>query len=312
MKRFALILTLFLVTQMLNAQSVYEFLRVENSPRAAAMAGSFVSNTDDPNVLFYNPAGIGMLEGQPASFSFLKHLVDIKSASLSYSRNIENIGRFAAGVQYMNYGEFTRADEFANKIGTFGASDFAFSIGYSNILDKNFYYGISSKFIYSGIADRSSSAIAMDIGLLYVIPESKWSFGFSVLNMGAQLSNYVDTNEDLPLDIKVGASKTLAHLPFTFYLALNKLNEKGNGIKDKLKYFTFGGEFRISKVLRLRFGYDNEKRKDLKIGTTAGLAGFSIGLGANISKYKIDYAYSSLGSIGAFHRFGLSTNMALF
>ncbi len=307
-----LILLLILIAGTQKAQTAYEFLRVETSPRAAAMAGSFVSNIDDPNVIFYNPAGIGLLEGKPASFSFLKHLLDINSASLSYSQFFEGIGRFAGAVQYMNYGEFTRADEFANKTGTFGASDLAVSIGYSNILDENFYYGTSVKFIYSGIADRSSTAIALDLGLLYRIPASKWSIGFSVLNAGTQLTSFVSSKEDLPLDVRLGVSKTLAHLPFTFYFSLNKLNEKQDNFSNRLKNFTFGGEFRLSKVIRLRFGYDNEKRKELKIGTTAGLAGFSIGLGALVSNYGIDYSFSSLGSIGSFHRFGITTDLDSF
>lgn len=309
MKKLSTILFIITVSSFAYAQSAYEFLRLENSPRAAAMAGSFVSNTDDPNVIFYNPAGIGLLEGSPVSFSFLNHLVDINSASLSYSRMFEGIGRFGAGVQYVNYGSFTKADAFGNKTGEFGAYDVAFSVGYSNMLDENFYYGLTGKFIYSGIDERYSTAAAIDIGAMYLFPETQWSIGFSALNIGSQISSFVNANEELPLDVRFGVSKTLAHLPFTFYFSLNKLNEKNGGLSDRLRYFTFGGEFRLSKVLRLRIGYDNEKRKELKIGTTAGLAGFSVGLGAMVRKYRIDYAYSSLGSIGAFHRFGLTTEI---
>jgi hypothetical protein len=309
MKKLIFILAVLFLAGSSRAQNAFEFLRLETSPRAAAMAGSFVSNTDDPNVIFYNPAGIGSLKGQPVSFSFMKHLLDINSASLSYSRLFEGIGRFGAAVQYINYGSFTKADEFGNKTGNFGAADIAFSLAYSNIIDENFYYGATVKFIYSGIDERSSTAAAMDLGLQYRFPSSQWTIGFSVLNAGAQITNYVSTSEDLPLDIRLGISKRLLHLPFTFYLSLNRLNANEGAFSDRIKYFSFGGEFRMSKVLRIRFGYDNEKRKELKIGTTAGLAGFSLGIGAIISKYRLDYAVSSLGSIGSFHRFGLSTEI---
>ena len=64
----------------------------------------------------------------------------------------------------------------------------------------------------------------------------------------------------------------------------------------------------MSKVIRLRFGYDNEKRRELKIGTSAGLAGFHVGLGILIQEYNIDYAFSQMGDIGSLHRFGITTS----
>lgn len=303
------LIIIFFTCSILSAQNTYEFLRLDMSPRAAALAGSFVSTYDDPNAMFYNPAGIATLEGQPISLSFVKHLLDINSASLSYSRHFEGIGRFAAGVQYINYGTFTAADEFGNKTGEFGAGDFALTIGYANQLDENFYYGANVKFIYSSIEEVSSTGIAVDLGLQYLISDSRWSFGISALNLGGQLSTYYDTQEDLPLDVRAGFSKSLEHLPFTFFFSINKLNEKYDDFADRFKQFSVGGEFRLSQSFHLRLGYDNEKRKELKIGTTAGLAGFSLGVGLNISNYLLDYAFSSMGSIGSLHRIGVSTSL---
>jgi hypothetical protein len=273
------------------------------------MAGSFVANNDDPNVIFYNPAGISNLKGDPISFSYLFHLLDINSAAVTYSHEFENLGRFAAGIQYINYGTFDRRSSDGTELGEFGAGEMAAIIGYSNELDDNFYYGANIKFIYSSIDDRYSTGLAVDIGLLYSIPDVKWNFGFSVLNLGSQIAKYYNTDESLPLDIRFGISKTLEHLPFTFYASLNKLNEDYDSFGQRFEQFTFGGEFKMSEVIRLRFGYDNEKRREYKIGGTAGIAGFNLGLGILISKYNFDYSFSSLGSIGAFHRIGISTNL---
>lgn len=88
---------------------------------------------------------------------------------------------------------------------------------------------------------------------------------------------------------------------------LNKLNESYDSFGKRFQQFTFGGEFKMSKVVRLRFGYDNEKRKELKMGGTAGLAGFNLGLGFLISDYNFDYSFSSMGEIGSLHRIGIST-----
>ena len=304
------IICIVLYSTILSAQSSFDFLRLDMSPRAAAVAGSYVASGDDPNVMFYNPAGINLLTGKPVSFSFLKHLMDINSASISFSKEIEGIGRFGAGIQYINYGSFTRADENGLKLGDFGAGDIALIIGYGNQLDKNFYYGANIKFIYSSIESYSSTAAAIDLGLHYAIPESRWNFGFSVLNIGSQLSRYSNTKEELPLDMRLGFSKELEKLPFRFFWSFNRLNERHDNFFDRFKQITIGGELRIGQSVKLRLGYDNEKRKEMKLGSTsAGLAGFSIGLGFIVNKYNVDYSFSSLGSVGSLHRFGISTSL---
>jgi hypothetical protein len=308
MKKIILLVFLLLASELL-AQDTYNFLKLDQSPRAAALAGSFVANTDDPNVIFYNPAGISHLTENPISFSFVKHLLDINSAAISYSHEFQGIGRFGGAIQYINYGTFDGATPDGIKTGEFGAGEVAMIIGYSNELDKNFYYGANIKFIYSGIENRSSTGFAMDLGLNYSIPEVRWNFGFSILNLGTQLTQYYNTSEDLPLDIRLGFSKTLEHLPFTFFASLNKLQDKYDSFGERFQQFTFGGEFKLSKVMKLRFGYDNEKRKEYKIGGTAGIAGFNLGLGILVSNYNFDYSFSSMGSIGALHRIGISTNL---
>lgn len=279
------------------------------SARAGALGGSFVSNNDDPDVIFYNPAGIQLLTDNPVSFSFVKHLLDINLASLSYSSEFEGIGRFGAAVKYINYGTFKGADENGRLTSDFGAGEVAFILGYANQLDENFYYGTNVKFIYSGIEKYSSSAIAFDVGLHYAVPSEQINVGFSILNVGKQLSSYINSKEELPLDFVIGISKKLEYLPLRLSLDFHKLNEQRDEFFDKLKAFTVGAEFTLSKTLRLRFGYDNEKRTELKIGSFAGIAGFNVGLGAVISAYRFDYGFSSMGPIGELHRISVSTTL---
>ena len=290
-------------------QNTFEFLRVDMSARAAALGGTFVSNSDDPNVIFYNPAGLNLLNDNPISFSFVKHLMDINLASLSYSTQYEDWGRFGGAVKYINYGSFTEADEFGNRGGEFGVGEVAFIVGYANSLDQNFNYGANLKFIYSKIADRSATGLGLDLGLNYIVPEQELSVGFSIMNVGTQLSSYYETKEELPLDIAIGVSKKLQHLPLRLSLDFHKLNQDRDDFIQRFKAFSVGAEFTLSKVLRLRFGYDNEKRSDLKIGSSAGIAGFNAGLGVLISNYTFDYGFSSMGLIGALHRVTVTTNL---
>ena len=305
----SLFIVFILTASFTFGQNTYDFLNVDMSARAASLGGSFVTNNDDVDVLFYNPAGMSFLEKDPVSFSFVKHLMDINLFSLAYSTEFENIGRFGTAIKYINYGSFDKADEFGNRTGEFNAGELAFILGYTNEFSENFYYGANAKVIYSSIADESSSAIALDLGINYEIPNQKLNLAATVLNLGTQLSSYIDTKEDLPLDVAIGISKRLENLPVRLSLDFHQLNKERDELYQHLKGFSLGAEFYLSEVFTLRFGYDNEKRSDLKVGSSSGIAGFNGGLGVKISEYVFNYGYSSMGTIGAMHRIGLSTSI---
>ena len=302
MKNIKIITVLFfgIFTQILG-QNTYDFLRLDSSPRAAALGGAYVSVNDDPNIIFYNPAGITNIENIPISFSFLKHLVDINSVSLASTFNIDGIGKFASSLQYINYGDFEERDESGNKLGNFNPSDLAFTIAYGNRFNENLTYGIGLKLIYSNIADNSSLGIAGDLGLQYLLPQNGWSFGLSVLNIGNQLTYYNEVSEDLPTSIQLGATKTLERMPLQIFFAFTRLNDD-----DRFKFFNIGAEFTLSKIIQLRFGYDNIKREEYKVASSSGLGGFSFGIGIDVKGYDVDYAFNSIGDIGAMHRIGVT------
>lgn len=285
--------------------TVYNFLRNDVGARAAAMAGSFVTMNNDPTAFFYNPASGASLEAPQASLGFFKHVLDINAGHLAYGQRVEDVGFFSGGIIFTHYGSFTETDERGTTLGTFSAADFALSFGFSDSPLENLFYGVSAKFIYSGIGSYSSTALAADAGILYTIPDSRLAIGASLRNLGTQMSSYAGVSEMLPLDLTVGASVIPRGLPLHLHINLHRLTESADNFADRFRWFTVGGEFTLSSALRFRLGYDNGRRQDLKLGSSAGLAGFSIGLGFAVSDYQIDYALSSLGEIGSLHRISL-------
>jgi hypothetical protein len=282
--------------------TAFAFLRNDVGARAAALAGSVVAVTNDPVLLFYNPASLGTLASPGGSAGFFKHLLDINAGYAVYGQEIAGIGHVGAGVIYTNYGSFDRTDDLGNTIGTFTASDIAFAAGYSNSLEENVFYGGAVKFIYSSIAGYRATALAADAGILYCIPASRLTLGASLRNIGRETSTYAGVNEPLPLDLAVGASIVPRGLPLLLNVDFHRLNENPGGLIDRFRAFTVGGEFTLSRVFQVRFGYNNQARKDLQTGTTSGLAGFSAGVGITIAGTVVDYALSSLGPIGNLHR----------
>jgi len=287
--------------------TAFSFLRSDVGARAAALAGSVVSLTNDPAGLFVNPASLGTLNSPSGAAGFFKHLLDINAGYVVYGQSLEGIGSVGAGVLYTNYGTFDRMDEFGNSSGTFTASDMALSLGYSTEIQENLTAGGALKFIYSSIAGYTSTAAAADLGVLYRIPESRLSLGASIRNMGKMMTTYAGISEPLPLDLAVGASIVPRGLPLLLNVDFHRLNENPGSFIDRFGAFTVGGEFTLSRVIRARFGYNNQTRKDLQTGTTAGLAGFSAGVGISVSTYLVDYSLSSLGAIGNLHRVSIGT-----
>lgn len=289
-----------------GGSNTFDFLRNDVGARAAAVGGSFVALTDDPNMIFYNPAGLTSLSRQKLSVGFFKHLMDVNSGYASFGSEIQGFGFAGAGIVYTNYGEFTRTGEEGQGLGTFSAHDFALAAAYGGGLATGLTYGVGAKFIFSSIDDIYSSAVAVDLGMQYVAVPERLRAGISLMNLGTQLDPFVNTRESLPLDLKVGVAITPEHLPASILVNLHKLNEEQDNIGDRFKAFSVGAEFSASPNVFLRFGYNNERRRELKIGQSTGLAGFSIGAGFTTGMYGVDYAFNSYGPIGALHRISIS------
>lgn len=291
-----------------SGTSGFEFLRTDFSPRASAMAGTYVAMRADVNGMFHNPAGLATAQGHQVMFNYMDHLLDINGGAVGYSQTVEGLGRVSGAVLYFDYGTFDETDEYAEPTGrNFGASDFAFAVSVSDQLEKYFYYGVTLKYANSSIDVYSASALAMDFGLIYEAPfEDDLFLGISVLNVGRSLSAFQQTKESLPLIVNIGMSKKLAHLPLVFNVNINEVNIQENTLLDRIKKFSIGGEFSLSSKLKLRLGYNNELHGDLKTVNGAGFSGVSIGLGFLWNNYRFDYGFSSMGDLGSINRFGIS------
>jgi len=318
MKRPFALHTITLISLVLSYPSIaeagdrptYLFLQHDVSARAAAMAGSVVSMAAGPAGVFTNPASIGLDSIPLAEFGYTSHLLDIKAGFAAYSQPVGEFGVLGIGVQYIDYGTFDHTDDLANKLGTFSAGDLAASVSLSQAFEENLYYGVTGKFIYSSIADVHSAAAAADLGLIYLIPgNDPITLGVTVANLGTQLAYYGSIREPLPLDIRIGGTIKPQHLPLQLNLNFHKLNEERTNFLDRFTVFTVGGEFTLSKALRFRFGYNNERRKELKVGTSAGMTGFSFGGGLVLKTMRLDYSYNSFGVIGNISRITVEMDM---
>jgi hypothetical protein len=315
--RFVAVYSLFMVVLGASLQAqrgLYSFLRNDASARAAALAGAFVAIHDDPAVLFYNPAGIAPTADNQISATFFKHVQDINAGFVAYNTSLAALGAqsgspfakgsIAVGAQYLNYGTFQRLDRMGNAAGgSFGGADVAFTIAYANELDSNWFYGVAVKYVHNSLENISAAAVAVDAGMLYRISSANVNIGLSVLNAGAQIAAVNGAQEALPLDVRLGVNHRLRGLPLLLNLSFTRLADDVPAFTDRLLNFAIGGEFYFGSAVRVRVGYDNQRRRELAADAQPRLAGFSGGVGVELDKISIDYTLSALGMAGDVHRF---------
>ncbi|OGB99826.1 hypothetical protein A2V82_15910 [candidate division KSB1 bacterium RBG_16_48_16] len=280
----------------------FQFLRSQVGARPTGMAGAFVSVSNDVNSLYYNPAGITTFTERTGNFTYLNHLLDFNSGFIGAVVPKLGPGNAGFAIYYMDYGNFTKTDVNGENMGEFGANSIAISGSYAYEFYKNLYAGASAKYIRAAIDNYAADALAVDLGVQYYIPAQELTVAASVNNLGKAISAFVAEKDDLPMSIRFGLSKKLAHLPLLLGFNVYKF-------KNENWYGALGGEFMLSENLSLRLGYDTVgKDMDTDLGSSKDrLAGAAIGLGIRVKDIDIDYSFSSFGEIGALNRFSLSS-----
>src|SRR5210317_335835 len=103
-----------------GGESTYSFLGLTNSARVAALGGESVSLMDnDINLVFHNPALLSPGMHNNLNLNYINYFAGVNFGYASYAFHKEDIGSFAAGMHYVNYGTFDRTDEFGENQGTF-------------------------------------------------------------------------------------------------------------------------------------------------------------------------------------------------
>jgi len=340
---FLLHLGLSLNAQLIGGQSTYRFLDLSPSARISALGGNLITVADDDiNLAWQNPASLNVDMHQQIGFSHSFHLDGVGHGFVSYGHHSEKWNTtLYGGLKYINYGEFERTNEFFQTEGTFQAKEYAFSLGAGKQVDERLHLGANLKVISSQFDVYQSVGIAADLAAFYQDTSKNLTFTVVFQNMGTQLSSYTEGNrESLPFEIQIGVSKKLRYLPFRFsiiyenfqrwnvlyddpnleqgiiFLGENTNPDKGGAdfIDNFFRHFVFNGELLLGakENFRLRFGYKHLLRQELSVNNFGSLAGFSLGIGLKVNRFRIDYGRYNFHLAGGLNHFSISTNIKEF
>lgn len=323
---------LIIHAQSLGGSSVFNFLKLPNTPQLTGLGGINISNqSNDIGLTFNNPALLRKEMHTQSNLVFNSFFAGVRNYHLLIGYTQQKIKtHFAFGINFFNYGTITETDPSGNIQGSLKPVDYVLQLSAARQYLQKWHYGGTLKFIHSDYGQYRSSGIALDVGITYTDSIHLMQAAILAKNMGVQIKPYEGTAADeLPFDLQAGISFRLQKAPIGFSFTAHHLhafdiryndtafnNEFGSQENkrftiDKIfRHFVIATQLYITDKLEISTGYNHLRRKELNIGNAGnGFNGFSIGVGVLFKKIQIRYARSYYQNHSAYNQFGLSLKL---
>lgn len=320
------------VQAQIGGQRGFTFLELPASAKQAALGGvNVTAGGHDVNMVSANPGLLNAEMDNQLSLSYVGYLADIRQSNLAYAFNTTKYGRWAASINYLNYGDFVQRDATGAVEGTFNVNDYTLGITHARQVDA-FTMGATAKVAVSSMAGNKAVGILGDAGVAFKHPEKDFTVGLAFKNVGYQVKPFDEgERQPMPWDAQLGVSYKPEHMPIRLsvtahrlyqfdivYLdpnASGQLDENGNEVKEEKKlgdkiarHFVAGAEFVFSKNFNLRAGYNHLRRKELRLDNGGGGAGFSMGAMLRVRSFELNYSSAFFHPSGATHYVTVSTS----
>ena len=271
----------------------YNFLRLPVSAHAAALGGDNITIIeDDATLIFNNPALLSSVSDKTINLNYMNYMDGVNTASASFSKVVDDRATWAVSAQYIDYGTMKEVDEYNIVTGEFSAKDMAFAGYFAYLLTDRIAGGITAKAILSYLGDYNSIGVGVDLGLNYYDEEHDWSLSIVAKNLGGQVKAYDDNYERMPIDVQLGTTKRFANMPFRISATLVDLNHWGYTF---LNHVVAGVDIILSDNIWVGGGYNFRRADEMKIsdddGESSHGAGWSLGAGLNLERFKVNLAY---------------------
>lgn len=302
---WCVLLLVVLFPAMVSAQyerpgsSTAQFLDIGVSPRAEAMAGSYVSVAEGAEGVYYNPAVLARGEGTDAALSYTQWFASINHNFFSVVHRFDELSvALSATVLQTDEMEVRTPLQPDGTGETFVSGCDRFGISLARAFTDHVSIGITGNFIRQYLFESfAQNAYAGDIGLLYDTGTRNIKFGFMLSNFGSNVT-FVNESYPMPTSFSFGLSMNALELPdhtFLFSVSAKKPN-------DGKPLVMVGGEYNFENLFFVRAGWheDEVKTFDGGVGVRIVLSSYTL---------KVDYSYSAFRVLGGVHRFGLDFHL---
>jgi len=303
-----------------------KFLNIGIGPRGIAMGGAFTSLANDASAMYWNPAGVALVDKYQILFTQARWIADVNVNYMGLVVPLGSLGTLGFNVTALTMNDMEVTTEF-NPEGTgekFGAGEYAFGISFARRLYENFSLGVNLKYIRQDISSSSAQGLAIDIGTLFNTPFWGVKFASSITNFGTKMqmdgddliiqhdpdtqqggnnskldAKYRTDQFELPLRLQIGVSRDFMVMEGQrLTIAVDAAHPNDNS-----EFVNAGGELALfQEMVFLRGGYKTLWIRNPEEGLTLG-AGFQYSK-LNFVELEIDYAFQNYRHLGDIHTFG--------
>lgn len=302
--------------------------------RPTGMGDAFVAIADDASATYWNPAGLGNIQGIQVLLNHIDWIADINHDFISMVFPIKGVGTIGISATVLTMGKFeeTTLDDITTPVRedlgtgvTFGAADIALGFSFGKMITDKLSFGTTFKMIHEGIWDVSANGVAMDVGLFYKAGgPGDLRLGVTIANFGPELSYrgrqlqinvYDSVRPDMPIPAEYRTTPAPLPTMFRFGVAYNVINISNRILtltadivhpSDINETLNIGAEYNMNNFFFLRGGYI--LNTDLEYAKEVGfLTGLSCGAGITVrpgigKELRIDYVYRHIEFLGGSHR----------
>lgn len=277
-----------------------DFLNLPVGARAAAMGGAYSAVSEEASAVYWNPAGLVQIPKLSAVFMRAQYLEETSYQYAAYAHRLSYDSVLAGSVLLTDIGSIKQTDISGNTLGSFTPRDQVFTLAYSKAIlefsdkDIDVSIGVSAKYIKSQIVG-SARSYAGDIGVMtYNFSDIPYRLAVTASNIGGGLKYDTESNP-LPLAFKLGgALNPFQNMLFSADVVFPKQNKPNVLLGAELA--TTPNELTR---LCVRAGLNTRQMRD-------GISGMSLGVGATLHFFSLDYAFVPMGELGSAHRISLT------
>lgn len=242
-------------------------LRFGVGARAFAMGGAYTAVADDATAVYWNPAGLAMMDAPTLSAMHSELFVGTTYDYLGYALPLKSGG---FGLNYLNLS----TPGIITSSGEESASNSVVYCGYG-VNMNGWRFGLTGKFVQETLPTAQGSGWGLDVGFLKAFDD--FQVGFTARDVvGSGIVWSTGLTENPPIDYRLGLSYRREKILLSMEYEVSDFASKH-----------FGFEYSLNDYVKLRAGLYNE---DL-----------TAGVGLTKGNWAFDYAYCA-GDLGNTHR----------
>ncbi len=275
-----------------NGTTTASFLNTGSGARPLALAGAYAGLGDDVQSIFWNPAGLSLLNRSEASVTYQDLGENVRQQSLSFGTPLNRFkGSFGSSLLLQSVGDVQGYDSGGLATSNLKDQDLAFSLAYAAPFRERWHVGANVKWIRERLDSVTANGYAADLGLVHPTSVDGLKWGASVRNLGPGL-NFISEKSDLPTDVRIGASysRNVTGGRASFACDLSSP-------RSEKRTLVMGAEYIVAETVALRLGYapSADLTRQLRFG-----------LGVFLRNLNVDYAFLPRGVLDDSHRVTIS------